>query len=62
MVKGKRILAKKKGCNNDGCRNKGHIWINLDPDTIPFVLCKKHLADFEMKLLEASQTLKGENK
>ncbi len=51
-MKDNRILATKKICSNDGCRNKGHVWINPDPDTIPFVLCRKHVADFEMQLLK----------
>lgn len=45
-----QISANTRKCTSPKCRNKGHKWIVVDPDILPFVLCKKHLIDFQIDL------------
>lgn len=43
-------LAKDVSCSRPKCRNRGYRWIAWDPDIPAFVLCRKHLVEFEMEL------------
>lgn len=47
----KQIKANEIECSRPNCKKKGYKWICADPDIEAFVLCKKHLIEFEMNLM-----------
>ena len=47
-----KIKADTRKCSKEKCNKKGVQWIVADPDIKPFVLCRKHLTELEMKMLK----------